>query len=249
MLTSGTAATPRPGSRTKHGREPMNLRSVVPGLLKPAVRALLKPLRRTSHRLKTREELHAYWQDPDEGNRPEAYLEHGAPTKRSEFLVRLFRQYVSPEWRILEIGCNAGRNLHFLDQAGYHNLAGIEISPQAVRLLHETFPEMARRISIYRGAVEAVIRELNAASFDVVFALAVLEHIHPESDWIFSEMARIAGRLLVTIEDERSSSWRHVPRSYDQVFEPLGMKQVCMEENGPEQGLSPVFVTRVFQKP
>jgi SAM-dependent methyltransferase len=227
----------------------MNLRSVVPGFLKPAVRALLKPLRPAPHRLKTREELHAYWQDPDEGNRPEAYLEPGDPTRRSEFLVRLFRQYVSPEWRILEIGCNAGRNLHFLDQAGYHNLAGIEISSQAVRMLRETFPEMARRIAVHQGAVEAVIRELDAAAFDVVFALAVLEHIHPESEWTFAEMARIAGRLLVTIEDEHGRSWRHVPRSYDRVFEPLGMKQVCVEQNGPEQGLSRAFVTRVFQKP
>jgi SAM-dependent methyltransferase len=207
----------------------------------------LKPsdlLRALFHRPKPREALHAYWKAPDEANRPEAYVRGGH--ERSAFLVEVIRRHAAPAERILEIGCNAGRNLDHLFRAGYTRLAGLELSENAVRLLRATYPDMARQTALHVGALEDRVRGFANGEFDLVYTMAVLEHIHTDSDWVFGEIARIARRTLVTIEDEREASWRHFPRNYRKVFERLGLRQV--EEAGAVPGLSRAFVLRVFRK-
>ena len=78
--------------------------------------------------------------------------------------------------------------------------------------------------------------------------MAVPEYIHKDSEWVFAEMARITKNLLVTIEDERGSSWRHFPRNYRKVFERLGMKQTEDLNCHGVDGLSAAFYARVFEK-
>jgi len=191
-------------------------------------------------------EIHEYWRSPDDGaNSPESYLD-GVP--RSAVLADIISRYAARDTPILEVGCNVGRNLNFLFRRGFSDLAGIEISEAAVRLLGRTFPEMARVAKILNGPVEGIAPVLDDGRYGMVYTMAVLEHIHPSSEWVFGELVRITDRYLITIEDERNQTWRHFPRKYDQVFTSLGMNQV--EENSCAEvpGLGPVFVARVFEK-
>jgi SAM-dependent methyltransferase len=229
----------------------MNWRQLVPAFLKP----VLRPVHRTvgtltgalRDRPRRREECHAYWKAPDDGcNLPEFYLQRGHA--RSEFLVQLIRRHLSPDAHVLEIGCNAGRNLHHLHRAGFTQLAAIEISENAVALLRESYPEMARRLQLHVGAVEDVIRSLADGQFDLVFTMAVLEHIHRDSEWVFDEMARVTRGLLITVEDEQNRSWRHFPRNYQAVFESRGLRQVEQVDCSRVLELSQAFVARVFRK-
>ena len=215
-----------------------------PNFMKP----LLRPLYiRYLQLLKiNRDELHTYWKNPWDGaNRPEIYLDGVA---RSEFLGQLVGKNVGPDAKILEIGCNIGRNLNYLFEAGFKNLHAIEISETAVQLLRETYPEMANCIEICNVPVEDVIKHLGENEYDLVFTMAVLEHIHTDSEWIFVEMVRICKERLITIEDERSVSWRHFPRNYKRVFEELGMQQMEEVNCSEVEGLGSVFVARVFRK-
>jgi 2-polyprenyl-3-methyl-5-hydroxy-6-metoxy-1,4-benzoquinol methylase len=205
---------------------------------------------RIAHPHKSLSEIHSYWQNPTGGNQPECYLaEEETLQKRSRYLVSLLERLAKPDARILEIGCNAGRNLSHLFEAGYRNLEAIEISENAVALLRKSFPEMASQIRVHCTPVEEIIKTFPDGAFDVVFTMAVLEHVHTASEWIFPEMVRITKGLLITIEDERGLSWRHFPRNYQSIFEPLGVRQVewkqCRLE---EQGLGDQFFTRVFAK-
>ncbi len=127
---------------------------------------------------------------------------------------------------ILEIGCNTGRNPIHLSQAGYRELAAVEISEAAIRLFRDSYPEVARHSDIHNAPVESVIERFPDNAFDLVFTMAVLEHIHTESEGIFPEVARITEDLLITIEDESGVSERHFPRNYREVFEPLGLRQI-----------------------
>jgi SAM-dependent methyltransferase len=186
-----------------------------------------------------KEQAHDYWRTSKQS--PVNYLI--ADDRRSKELVRLLQKYIGTG-RILEIGCNAGRNLKHLYQAGFTDLEGIEISPTAVKTLRENHPELSG-IHIHTGAVEDCIESIPDYSFECVFTMAVLEHIHYKSDWIFSKISRLA-RFVVTIEDEISFGKRHFPRSYDKVFEKLGMRQVHFEKCS-QWGLPKSFVARVFQ--
>jgi SAM-dependent methyltransferase len=164
-------------------------------------------------------------------------------------LTGLVAKHCGQDARILEIGCNAGRNLSYLQRAGYENLTGIEISQQAVDLMRERFPEVARRARILVGPVEQHIRAFADGEFDLVFTVAVLEHIHTESEWIFADMARVTRTHLITLEDEAERSWRHFPRDYQRVFAPLGLAQLesftCSIET---HGLNRNFRGRMFRK-
>jgi SAM-dependent methyltransferase len=232
----------------------MRLSSFLPSFLRPILRPVYRDsvrlLRRLTHRHRSRENLLEYWKNPtDVSNLPHHYLEPKAKA-RSEFLLRILGSHgCSIEHRILEIGCNAGRNLHYLWNAGYKNLSGIEISQNAIMVLREQFPDMAEHIGLYNAPVEEVIRGISDGRFDVVFTMAVLEHIHSESEWIFREIARITKCLLVSIEDEKGEGLRHFARNYKKIFEPFGMLQSEAYQCNPETaGLGSTFVARVFRK-
>ena len=130
--------------------------------------------------------LHDYWKNPTKENFPEAYLSE-TRNGRSRFLVELCKNIgLNSDARILEMGCNAGRNLKHLWDAGYHSLSAIEINSNAVKLLQKTYPDI--EASLYIGSFEQLID--SAEEFDLIFTIAVLMHIHPDSEWIFEKMVK-----------------------------------------------------------
>ena len=190
--------------------------------------------------------VHRYWRGPgDETNQPRAYLRG---TERSLFLLEIIRKYAEPDARILEIGCNVGRNLNILLHGGYTRLAGVDINAGALMEMQRYFPELARRAAIFHAPIEEFLPEQPGNAVDVVYAMAVFEHIHTESDWVFPHIARITRRLLITLENEEDASWKHYPRNYRAVFEPLGFRQIAQPECNHIEGLEAPFVTRVLEK-
>lgn len=223
-----------------------------PDFLKPLTRPLYRRVttsrlwRRLFYRPKPREALHDYWRAPWDGdNLPDSYV---AGDERSEFLFALIQRHAAPSARLLELGCNVGRNLDFLLRHGYRELTAIEISEQAVGALRVHHPDVAATAVIHNAALEEVLKTLPDNSFDVVFSMAVLEHVHTDSDWIFAEIARVSGRYVITVEDERGLSWRHFPRNYREVFEPLGLTQLEELSCKDVPTLGPNFVGRVLAK-
>ena len=197
-------------------------------------------------RVLPKDDLHAFWRDPDAPNRPEAYVEHAG---RSRFLVEFIRPHVGPEPTILEIGCNVGRNLAHLYDAGYTRLTGIEINGNALRLLAETYPEMAKSATLINKPVEEAIRDIPDGSIDLVYTMAVLEHIHPDSEWIFDDIVRVTRGAVVTVEDEHGTSIRHTPRDYREIFESRGLRQVAHQSIDAEGGFGTAFEARAFARP
>lgn len=228
------------------------LRDLVPNFIKPVLRPLYDVVmssrlyrRKVTYRPKSRDELHRYWREPPDGrNLLQDYYLQGK--ERSQLLVKIMERYAAPNARILEIGCNVGRNLNYLFLAGFKNLEGLEISEKAVELMKQVYPEMARNTKIYTAPVEEIIREFRDCEFDVVFTMGVLEHIHKDSEWIFPEVTRITKEFLITLEDERGIHWLTFPRNYRKVFQCLGVKQI--EEITGVEGLPINWFVRIFKK-
>ena len=174
---------------------------------------------------KSREEIHKYWSDPnDQYNSPELYFEG---EDRSKFLVEIMKRHLpNKDVKILEIGCNVGRNLNFLFNAGYKNLEGIELNTKAIDLMKSKYPAMSKVARIYNSTIEDKIRDFKDSQFEVTFSMAVLMNIHRDSEWIFNELVRITKDYLITIEDEHGVSLRNFPRNYKTIFENLGMKEI-----------------------
>jgi SAM-dependent methyltransferase len=189
--------------------------------------------------------IHNYWRRPDDANDPRKYL---TGRTRSRWLVEILEKYVPKEGSLLELGCNVGRNLNEAYQAGYRDLETIEINPEAIEILKQSYPEMASIANIHVGRIEDNIQFIE--NKDCIFTMAVLVHIHPSSEWMFSEIAKRT-KTLIVIEAEKDASWRHFARDYKKIFEGLGMRQLeeiqCneVEELMAERGLQ-TYVARVF---
>lgn len=200
----------------------------------------------TPSRIKSLKETHKNWLDQkklhDTGNSP---LHYSTASGRygGYILEQVLYLGLDKDAHILEIGCNSGRNLNHLWKNGYHRLSGIEINPDAVALMKDVFPEMYSSSMIYNYSVEDIITHIDEP-FDLIFTNAVLMHIHPDSNWIFPHIARLA-KSIVTHEAENSFYPWVFPRDYSKIFLDLGFKMVKHETK--DWGDHPTYDMRIFQ--
>jgi SAM-dependent methyltransferase len=120
-------------------------------------------------------------------------------SSRSQTIINMLGPVITREYSILEIGCNTGRNLNHLWQAGYKNVRGMEISKHAVKRLRIEYPCLAMT-PVEIGPAELSIQKYDSKSIDVIFTMSVLEQLHPDSRFLFKEIARVARKYVLTIE-------------------------------------------------
>jgi SAM-dependent methyltransferase len=184
-------------------------------------------------------EAQSYWRHPPSENEPACYLINREA--RSEWVADRIEALVDKHARILEIGCNAGPNLAALHERGFTNLEGVEINPDALNLLENTYPELPA--ALHNEPIEKFAQTMG--DYDLVFTVAVLEHIHPDGDWMFKTIAENC-RWLLTVEDEHGESPRHFPRNYREVFTKIGMVEHDSYRLLETIGLDENFAARVF---
>lgn len=120
-------------------------------------------------------------------------------SSRSQTILNALGPRISTHDSILEIGCNTGRNLNHLWQAGYRHLNGMEISEHAVKRMRVEYPALGD-VPIEVGPAEVSIKRHPAKSIDLIFTMATLEHLHPQSRYLFDEVARVARKYVLAIE-------------------------------------------------
>jgi len=187
-----------------------------------------------------KEQKELYWKHKREGrNSPTKYI---TPNKkriaRTEQLLDYFNQYFCKTHKILELGCNAGRNLKALKDEGFNNIEGVEINADAIRLLRTQ-----------KGLENIKVKECSlhnlfpiTETYDVIFTMAVFEHI--ADDPLFFSQLQNNTNFLITIEDEFTKSDRHKARNYKKLFESFGFRQI--ESKRFLKGLPLSFVRRMF---
>ena len=186
-------------------------------------------------------QIHDFWREPAKCNGPEKYARD---LERTKGLTDVISSYAPGMQSAMEIGCNVGRNLDALRRLGIERLSGVEISSNAVDAMRQYFPELSKVVEIHNAPAEEVLPRLRDDSIDLVYSMAVLLHIHPDSEWIFAEMARICRKRLITVEYEGAPSYRIYSRNYKAVFETHGLREIW---TAPSLGLAK-YITRVFQK-
>jgi len=189
-------------------------------------------------------EAEKYWKEINKENNNH-YLNYKDESAfpRSEYLVQeienLRKKFsFNKNIKICEIGCNAKRNLMFLEKNGFENLYGFDINRDALE---------------HGFDVNAVIENKSIKryfstkkDFGLIFTMAVFEHIPYDSDFIFKKIAS-STKFLITIEDEISDKKVIFPRNYKDVFEKYDMVQVEESRSVNISGLSKRFVTRIFK--
>lgn len=147
------------------------------------------------------DEIHQEWAERS-GEYSPTYYAYRGPDEASELIRDALDSHAGPEPSILELGCSSGRHLSFLYENGYTDLSGVEINGEALSVMEESYPELAAEGTFHLGTIEETVSEFEDDTFDAVFSVETLQHIHPDNEWVFDELARITSGLLVTVENE-----------------------------------------------
>ncbi|WP_266076307.1 class I SAM-dependent methyltransferase [Haladaptatus caseinilyticus] len=146
-------------------------------------------------------EVRNRWAERSGEYSPDYYAYYG-PNETSESICARLDSRFGSNTAILELGCSSGRHLSHLLDNGYENLHGIEINGEAFDVMAETYPDLAERGTFYHDAIENVVGDFDDGQFDVVFSVETLQHLHPDDERVFAEIARITDDLLITVENE-----------------------------------------------
>ena len=115
-------------------------------------------------------------------------MQHVGPVHR-HIRERLLRLVAGLGVRsVLDVGCGGGDNLAALAAAGSYDLAGVDISPEALAIA-------ARRVPEARLTVLDIQREALPEQFDLVISVQVVEHL-PHDGAALLHMARMARRWV-----------------------------------------------------
>lgn len=192
---------------------------------------------------------HWFWQHPNKENLPHLYSKYGAE-QSSEIVNCINTTNIKKNEPILEIGCNAGRNLIALWEAKYTYLTGLDINKTALDEFkkHQQFIEYENIILIHNNAEEQ-FRKFKPDRYSLIFSMATLQHIPYENDEeLFPLIVRAIkpGGWLLTIEAELTtcSHARTFPRNYKEIFELSGLKQVHESDLNAKKN----YKKRMFKK-
>lgn len=123
----------------------------------------------------------------------------------------------------LEIGCADGANLITLQRKGFADLSGIEINKK-FQEAGERFDGVAfAEIRTSCDSIEHFVATCDR-QYDVLFSCAVMQHINPQMNNVFDDLARISKYYIVSVEAEDQCNQIHYPRNYQRVFERYGFK-------------------------
>lgn len=188
-----------------------------------------------------------YWNKPNDNlNKSELYLND---LDRSKYLTNLISLQCPEVQSTLEIGCNLGRNLNYLKTRLNHKVAGCEISQYALQQLRKNYPAL-NDSPMFFGPVQEKIKIVPENSFDLVFSMAVLMHLHPSTPTAFwEEIKRVAKKNIITIENEGSATNRAWPRNYKKIFESIGCKEIYSKDfkNRPPDPALENYNVRIFE--
>jgi SAM-dependent methyltransferase len=172
---------------------------------------------------------------------PTYYAHHG-PDGTSESLRETLDRHVDRDAPVLELGCSAGRHLAHLHRHGFTDLTGVDVNGDALDVMAESYPDLAAAGTFHVAAIEDVVEEFADDRFAATFSVETLQHLHPDADGVFAELARITDSLLVTVENEgdRGDDASATPvtyvdddlplyhRDWEAVFTGLGLEQVAV---------------------
>jgi SAM-dependent methyltransferase len=144
-----------------------------------------------------------YWQDIplsyDNINTPLSYGREVLMKRGKNIALEIENLGLNKDAKILEIGCNCGRNLEYLRRVGYKNLTGNDINKYAFEHMSNIYPELFNNIEKKIGAMENISEELDE-KYDIVFTMAVLMHLDTKQRDVIYNWLKNNAKYIIIIE-------------------------------------------------
>ena len=155
-----------------------------------------------------------YWSD-ERVNKLDWYINLD-PVAR--VLLQQITRYVAKDEVVLDVCCNVGRHLDYLNKKGYCNLYGFDIMRPAINKMKECFPDIDIN-NIREGNAVDLLPSYPDNSIDWAYThSATIELIHP-SFKLHTEMDRIVRKGLIFLLNEGNQGYS---RNYESLFNRAG---------------------------
>lgn len=108
------------------------------------------------------------------------------------YTKKLLEKYITPDSRIIEIGCGTGYyGMYFADQCASY--VGVDITPDNIALFNQKI-QAAGLLNVSASVGDATdLKHIPDGSFDIVLCLGPMYHLPPaERELVFAECKRIA---------------------------------------------------------
>lgn len=143
-----------------------------------------------------------YWENAKYGDPVEHYRTQNISTKRNR--TTRFYKYCNQKrklqpGRILEIGCNSGRNLDLFYDEGWE-VFGVDINKSSIDFCNKRFEKNNKNFVVHdMFNDQTYINEFSDNFFDVCFSMGVLMHMPPakEKTSLINEMSRVSKNLFL----------------------------------------------------
>ena len=190
-----------------------------------------------------------HWKKQKFGD-PHGYDKYTQDHPRAPYLLAEVASRVRKTDSILDLGCNCGYYLKTLKHAGFTQLAGVDISKDAIEYGQNEFglQEVEFHIASFEEALPKLVRQNR--QFNLIFSMgATIELVHPSFD-IIKHLTLLSSQYVILFISE----WAHAtPRYYEFEFQQHGFLMVkCIR---PFDGslvqnsdIAPIISLLVFQK-
>lgn len=140
---------------------------------------------------------------------------------------------------LIDLGCNVGRHLNYLYQAGWHHLTGVDFSARAIEDMSVRYPELHRGIKTVAASFQEFLPKCED-SFDIVYSRGATFELVPPSFPLIRHVCRIAKTYVVIVIAEAGHAY---PRYWEyefarQGFELVHLKRPPAPESPDQQHLS-----------
>jgi SAM-dependent methyltransferase len=132
--------------------------------------------------------------------------------------------------KIIELGCNSGKNLEILRKQGYKDLTGIDVNKYAFEHMKKVYPELYKITTKKIGLIENITDTMDNI-YDLSFTIAVLIHIDSKERSKIYKWLSGHSRYIIFIEKNFGGIKLNEGEIYNNIYprdelEKLGFKLV-----------------------
>lgn len=143
---------------------------------------------------------------------------------------------------ILEVACGQGKLLSFFKKRGFHNISGVDVSPEQIALARQVVP------TVHEANVLEFL-EAHPGQFELIVGFDIIEHFNKDEVLRFLDGCRLAlktgGRLILQtpnadsplVADTRYGDFTHEVcfqmNSLGRLLRLCGFKDIVAREQGP----------------
>jgi SAM-dependent methyltransferase len=151
-----------------------------------------------------------YWRNVKSTDNRHGIVHYSKFSTGSKDLIAKIKKYSKKDSKILDLCCNVGRYLNFLNSKGYKNLYGVDINKDAISIAKKNM-----RLNLTCSPIENYLLKQKNNYFDITYTHgATIELIKPTFNLV-SEITRITKLYVIILISEIY----HYPRFWRYEFQ------------------------------